>query len=244
MPVNEQTKRRSILKTFLKHLGMQGADLTLVNTSLTHSSYSFENGEVEDNERLEFLGDAVLGFQVSHYYYEKYPKENEGALSKRKAQVVSRSVLGLRAEALGIAPLLLLGKGEEQSGNRYSSRLLGSALEALIGAFYLSLPFDKVSEFIMKRVIIPAQALLQEEEFADFKSCLQEYAQKNFQCVPEYRLMKEHGPDHNKSFTVEVFIQGKSFGVGAGSRKKVAENEAARKAIERLNKQGALPIKK
>lgn len=244
MSVNEQNRRRSILKTFLKHLGLQDADLALVNTALTHSSYSFENGDVDDNERLEFLGDAVLGFLVSHYYYEKFPEDDEGALSKRKAQIVSRPVLGLRAEALGIAPLLLLGKGEEQSGGRYSSRLLGSALESLIGALYLSLPFDRVSEFIMKRVVIPSEELLHEEEFADFKSRLQEYAQKNFQCVPEYRLMKEHGPDHSKSFTVEVFIQGKSWGVGAGTRKKTAENEAARKAMEKVNKLAALPIRK
>ncbi len=224
--------RKKALKAFLKSLNLQSADLKRVNLALTHSSYAFEKGLPGDNERLEFLGDAVLGFLVSRYLYDKYPDADEGRLSKRKARIVSRSMLGRQATRLGIGNLLLLGKGEEISGGRRRSTLLGCALESLIGAFYLSAPLEDVSHFVKEKLIKPAEELLQSDIFADYKSRLQEYAQKNFQCVPEYRLISQSGPDHKKSFCIEVTIQGKPFGKGYGSRKKEAENDAARIALE------------
>ncbi|MBN1899937.1 ribonuclease III [Candidatus Sumerlaeota bacterium] len=224
------------LADFLQSLGMNDADLELVSLSLTHRSYSFEHGLAVDNERLEFLGDAVLGFIVSRYLYENNPEADEGYLSKRKARLVSRSILGRQAKALGLGNLILLGKGEELTGGRRRSSLLGSALEALIGALYLSCTWDEVDLFVRARIIQPSERLLQFDVFADYKSRLQEKAQKEFHCVPEYKLMDESGPDHQKSFRVEVFIQGASYGVGYGSRIKVAENAAARIALDHLNR--------
>jgi len=230
----EHQNRSSLIQAFLEGLGMHSANPALVNVALTHRSYSVEEGLEEDNERLEFLGDSILGFLVSAHLYEKYPQADEGMLSKRKARIVSRPLLGKLAEDLNLAPLLLLGKGEEQTGGRQNLNLLGSALESLIGAFYLSAPFPLVSDFVLKHIIVPAESFLDEDEFADYKSRLQEYAQKQFQCLPEYRLLNESGPDHNKEFTVEVLIQGRSYGIGRGSRKKIAENEASRVALEHI----------
>lgn len=214
---------------------MEQANLDLVNLAFTHRSYSYEVGFPGDNERLEFLGDALLGFLASRYLYEKYPEEDEGALSKRKSKMVSRSMLGRLARTLGLASFILLGKGEEITGGRRRSNLLGSALEALVGAFFLSgLSLDQISSFVYQYIIEPSEQLLSNDVFADYKSKLQEYVQKNFQSVPEYKLIKETGPDHKKLFRVEVLIQGKSHGVGYGLRKKSAENAAARIALEHL----------
>jgi ribonuclease-3 len=230
--------RQKALQDFLKNFGMEKADIALVNLALTHSSYSFEQGALEDNERLEFLGDALLGFLVSRYLYEKFPEADEGTLSKRKSSLVSRSMLGRQAKALGLGPLVLLGKGEEISGGRRRSNLLGCSLEALIGAFYLSLPLEQVTLFVREKIIRSSELLLHTDIFTDFKSQLQEYVQKKFRCVPEYKLISEKGPDHNKRFRVEVFIMEKSYGMGYGTRKKNAENEAARAALERLQNEG------
>jgi ribonuclease-3 len=224
----------SSLKAFLKNLNLEHADIDLVNLALTHRSYFYEEGASGDNERMEFLGDAYLGLQVSHYLYEKYPDADEGTLTKRKARLVSRSMLGRLANTLGLGQYLLLGKGEEQTGGRHRSALLGSALEAFIGALYLSCPTGKVRLFVRKKIIEPAEQLLETDICVDYKSRLQEFAQKNFQCVPEYKLVSETGPDHKKRFRVEVFIEDQSYGMGYGTRKKLAENEAARVALDRL----------
>ncbi len=234
----DEPLRQNTLQDFLNQLGMEKADIALVNLALTHRSYSFEQGVFQDNERLEFLGDALLGFVVSRYLYEKFPEADEGTLSKRKSSLVSRSMLGRQAKALGLGPLVLLGKGEELSGGRRRSNLLGCALEALIGAFYLFLPLEQVILFIKDKIIAPSELLLHTNIFTDYKSQIQEHVQKKFRSVPEYKLISEIGPDHNKRFRVEVFIAEASYGMGYGSRKKNAENEAARNALARLNAEG------
>ena len=221
---------------------MEKADMVLVNHALTHRSYSFEKGSFEDNERLEFLGDAFIGFLVSRYLYEKFPDADEGTLSKKKSSLVSRSMLGRQAKALGLGPLVLLGKGEDLSGGRKRSSLLGCALEALIGAFYISLPLEDVSLFVLERIVTPSEILLHADVFADYKSRLQECVQKKFKCIPEYKLISEMGPDHVKSFQVEVFILEKSYGKGFGARKKTAENAAARIALDRLKDEEQNPL--
>jgi len=226
--------RKANIRKFLAEISMEGTDLELVNLSMTHRSYSFEKGLDQDNERLEFLGDAFLGLQVSRYLYDKYPELDEGALSKRKSRLVSRSMLGRLARSMGIAPLLLLGKGEDQTGGRRRSTLLGSTLEALIGAFYLSSSLKKVSRFLMQQVIEPSEHLLDRDLFADYKSRLQEIVQKRYRCVPEYKVISETGPDHKKRFRVVVQILGKTRGTGFGMRKKTAENEAAHMALDHL----------
>jgi len=229
-------EREEELKKFLLNFGIQPQNFDLIHQSLIHRSYAFEKGLNFDNERLEFLGDAVLGFFVSTYLYRKDPDSNEGELSKIKATIVSRNVLGKRANDIGLGNLILLGKGEEQSGGRERNSLLGSALEAFIGAIYLELGAEAVSRFIKYHIITPASELVKDEEYIDYKSQLQELVQKTYQAVPIYHIVNETGPDHNKRFQVAVEIQGELIGHGRGTRKKIAENMAAREALSVLRK--------
>jgi ribonuclease-3 len=215
---------------FLNRYNLPMQNLDLLDRALTHASYAFEHQLPYDNERLEFLGDAVLGLVVSEYLYREFPRASEGALSKQKAAIVSRPVLGKRAQEMGIGEILLLGRGEEQSGGRERPVLLGSALEAVVGALYLELGIPTITPWLVKEVFEPGRELSHTEEFSDFKSLLQEYAQKTFQTVPEYELVAETGPDHSKQFEVVVRINGKIYGRGFGQRKKIAENQAAMQA--------------
>lgn len=215
------------------HLPMMG-DIGLLDCALTHSSYAFEHQLRHDNERLEFLGDSVLGLVVSEYLFKEFPRAREGKLSKFKSQIISRGVLGSRALELRIGDLLLLGRGEELHGGRTRPVLLGSTLEAVVGAFYLDFGIEPMRHFLESEIFAPAQELSNTDEFGDYKSMLQEYVQKQFQSVPEYVTIEESGPDHNKCFIVEVLVQGKSEGRGEGPRKKIAENQAAMRAYWEL----------
>lgn len=214
-------------------LPMMG-NLELLDCALTHSSYAFEHQLRHDNERLEFLGDSVLGLVVSEYLFKEFPRAREGSLSKFKSQIISRGVLGSRARDLGIGELLLLGRGEELHGGRSRPVLLGSTLEAVVGAFYLDFGIEPMRHFLEKEIFAPAQELSNTDEFGDYKSMLQEYVQKQYQSVPEYVTIEESGPDHNKCFIVEVLVQGKREGRGEGPRKKIAENQAAMRAYWEL----------
>jgi ribonuclease-3 len=225
MPLSPE--REEQLARFLRSHGIQLSELTLVDRALTHSSYAFERQLEHDNERLEFLGDAVLGLVVSEYLYREYPRAREGVLSKYKSQIISRGVLGQRAVDLGLGTLVLLGRGEEMHGGRNRPTLLGSALEALVGALYLELGVAPMLHFLETQVFEPARTLSESQEFEDYKSRLQELVQKEFQTVPEYDVIDESGPDHRKHFEVAVRINGLVRGKGKGSRKKVAENQAA-----------------
>jgi len=212
---------------FLNRYNLPMQDLDLLDRALTHSSYAFEHQLPYNNERLEFLGDAVFGLVVSDYLYREFPRASEGVLSKQKAAMVSRPVLGKRAQEMGLGEMILLGKGEELSGARQRPVLLGSALEAVVGALYLGLGISRITPWLVREVFERARELSHTEEFSDFKSVLQEYVQKNFQTVPEYELVLESGPDHNKEFEVVVKINNKVYGRGSGHRKKIAENQAA-----------------
>lgn len=205
------------------------SDLELLEHAFTHSSYAFEHQLSYDNERLEFLGDSVLGLVVSDYLFNLFPKAREGVLSKHKSQIISRGILGKRAQEMGIGSLILLGRGEEIHGGRERPVLLGSALEAVVGAFYLDFGIEPMREFLYHEIFAPAKTLSATDEFGDYKSMLQEFVQKQYQVVPEYHIIEESGPDHNKHFVVEVKVNGSSVGRGEGSRKKIAENQAAMK---------------
>lgn len=229
-------EREVEIRNFMKNFGLQPRSIELIYQSLIHRSFSFESSLGYDNERLEFLGDAVLGFFVSISLYRHNPDSSEGDLSKLKATIVSRSVLGKRAADIGLGKLILLGKGEELSGGRTRASLLGSALEALIGAIYLEMGAEAAYRFIKYHILTPAHKLLQSEEYIDYKSQLQELVQKTFQIVPTYNIVDETGPDHNKLFQVEVEINGEVMGHGRGHRKKIAENLAAREALNYLRR--------
>ncbi len=228
-------ERKKELTRFLERYRLpMMSDLSLLDRALTHSSYAFEQQLPYDNERLEFLGDSVLGLVVSEYLFNEFPKAREGVLSKHKSQIISRGVLGKRAQELEIGELVLLGRGEELHGGRNRPVLLGSALEAVVGALYLDFGIDPMRDFLNQEIFAPAKVISTTDEFGDYKSTLQEYVQKQYQMVPEYVIIEETGPDHNKHFVVEVKVNGAIIGRGEGSRKKIAENQAAMKAYWEL----------
>lgn len=225
------------LTGFLARYKLPMRNIHLLDRALTHSSYAFEHQLDYDNERLEFLGDAVLGLVVSEYLYNEYPRAKEGVLSKYKSMMISRNILGVRAVEMGLGDLVLVGKGEELHGGRERPALLGSALEAVVGALYLDIGIGPMTKFLYSEIFEPGRVLSHSDAFGDYKSMLQELAQKLFQSVPEYEIIGESGPDHNKCFEVIVRVDGRQLGQGEGSRKKTAENQAAMRAYWALNEQ-------
>jgi len=221
--------------------------LGVFDEALTHRSYAFENNAPYDNERLEFLGDAVIGLLAAEHVFARFREAAEGELSKRKGRLVSRTILGRRARELDLASVVRLGRGEDQMGGRHRPVLLGSALESLVGAIYLSLGWQNTARFVRGHILEPLREVVGGSELADYKSQLQEIIQKRYQLTPEYRVVREVGPDHAKRFLVEVLVRGKKWGEGWGERKKAAENEAARFALEQEGviraKKPAFPLK-
>lgn len=227
-------EREAELRALLERLDASSTKIDLVDRALTHRSYAFENPPAIDNERLEFLGDSVIGFIVAEYFFRRYPDADEGDLSKKKARVVSRSLLGAVTRDLDLGPLIRLGRGEDRTGGRERASLLGSALEALVGAIYISDGHEAAAAFVDGQLIEPLLHLLEEEEAWDYKSRFQEYVQKRFQTTPTYQTLETSGPDHDKLFRVRVSVNGDEYGEATASRKKTAENLAAKAALERI----------
>ncbi len=213
-------------------LGEEECDL--FNQALTHRSYAFERDVGFDNERLEFLGDAVLGLVVSQAVYDEFEDHHEGQLSQAKAAVVSRKTLGRRAREMGFGDVVLFGRGESRNGGRARPSTLGAALEAFVGALYVARGFNTAAEWIRGHVLSAARKEMIHGAARDYKSRLQEWTQANRGCLPQYHRLSESGPDHAKQFMVEVSIAGASFGRGIGPRLKDAEHAAAREALDRL----------
>lgn len=210
-------------------------DLNLLNKALTHKSFVNEStSSLKNNERFEFLGDSVLDLIVSDYLICTFSEFSEGRLSKLRASVVNESCLAELATQLDLGRFLLLGKGEEQSGGREKSSLLANAYEALTGALYLDGGLEKVKYVFMEVLKKEIHQRVDSKGFQDFKSELQEYTQTNLNCIPTYRVVAEHGPDHEKTFEVELRIQNKAGGVGVGRNKKEAEQAAARQTLKKL----------
>jgi ribonuclease-3 len=212
-------------------------DRGLLEHAMTHTSRANEDvsGGVLDNESLEFLGDAVLGFVVADLLFHEFPGSDEGLKSKIKASLVSTATLGRQAEQLGLGQHLLLGRGEEKTGGRRKQALLADGYEALIAAIYLDGGIEHARAFIA-REFSPLVDEAKERGLAglDNKSALQEYLQAAERPLPEYRLTGTMGPDHRKQFQVAVFVNGEALSEAVGSSKKEAEQEAARLALERL----------
>jgi len=207
----------------------------LLEEALTHKSHlQGKQGEsLKDNERLEFLGDAVLGLLISEYLAHTYPDLTEGDLSQTRAHLVCQSSLAQAARRLELGALLRLGRGEEQTKGRAKSSLLANALEAVIAAIYLDGGLAPARIFVLKALEDSLTALDQSNLLAsrqDYKSQLQEWCQQYYSTIPEYRLVSESGPDHEKIFEVEVSIHGTIRGRGVGYNKKSAEQEAAKHA--------------
>lgn len=201
----------------------------LLRQALTHSSYANEKHmrKLSDNERLEFLGDAVLEIVSSDFLYRSYRELPEGELTKLRASIVCEPTLAICAKELHLGDYLLLGRGEEQTGGRERKSILSDALEAVIGAIYLDGGFANAKEFVSKFILTDIE---HKQLFYDSKTILQEVVQGEHGCLA-YLLTDESGPDHNKSFTVEVRIGDRCVGTGSGHTKKAAEQEAAYRAL-------------
>jgi ribonuclease-3 len=214
-----------------KNLGYEFHDLNFLKIALTHRSYSSEYGLKYCNERMEFLGDGILSAVVSEYLYNKYSEDNEGKLSQIKAQIVSAKSLSAWAKEIKLDKFILISKSEDSNFARQRESLLCDSFEAIIGAIYLDSNFEIVKDFIHKFL-----SLEQTIELTDYKTSLQELVQAQFQTLPEYKVVREYGPDHDKKFEIAVFIEGKQFGLGIGSSKKEAEQNSAKQAYRKLNK--------
>lgn len=224
------------LEEFQKIIGYKFRNQNLLKQALTHSSYANERHmkKLSDNERLEFLGDAVLELSSSEFLYENYPNLPEGELTKLRASIVCEPTLALCAQPLKLGDYILLGKGEDQTGGRKRKSIVSDALEAVIGAIYLDSGFASAKEFVFKFIMTDIES---KHLFYDSKTILQEVVQSKHEVV-RYELTDESGPDHNKSFTVEVYIGAKSVGSGFGRTKKAAEQEAAYRALLAMKESG------
>jgi len=219
-------------------LGHAFHDLKLLEKAVTHRSFYFENRAKSSGhfERLEFLGDAVLDLVMSETLMRQYPSVDEGVLSKWRASLVNESSLADLARNLSLGKYLLLGRSEEQQREAMRPRLLASAFEAILGALYLDAGLVKARAFIEAQFTERVKTLDMDVEFAaDFKTRLQELVQGRFHRVPEYRLVSSEGPEHNKSFTFDVYVNERRLGTGSGQSRKSAEQEAARDALSKEN---------
>ncbi len=229
-------ERLDILNALEERLNYRFNNISLLSIALTHRSYVNENQllSLSDNERFEFLGDAIIGLCVSDLLTKKYADFSEGALSKIRASLVNVKHLAILAQNLQIGNCLLLGHGEEKSGGRTKDSLLANTLEAIIAAIYLDSNFEKVNA-IVKILIEP---FLKEDalnsQYFDYKTALQEFCQKKYKSFPIYTLTSSHGPEHSVTFEVKVSVADKISQTGKGKNKKEAEKQAAKKAWEIL----------
>jgi len=224
------------LAAFQKTAGFRFKSLGLLNLSFMHRSVSNETSCRLNNERLEFLGDSILGAACATLLYEKYTDKTEGELAKIKSVAVSEDVLSAVARELQIDTMLLLGKGEELSGGRTKKTILADTLEAMIGALYLDSGYNAAFAFISQYFIPEIDRVTKNNYHRDYKSLLQELCQRHYRTYPKYNLVKRSGPDHERLFWMEVNIDGAILGTGTGRNKKSAEQEAARMAYETLEK--------
>ena len=240
LPNGQLVRLRDEFESLQQAIGYRFRDRGLIEHAMTHTSRANEDvsGGVFDNESMEFLGDAVLGFVIADLLFRDCPGWNEGQKSKTKASLVSTTALARRAERLNLGEHMLLGRGEEKTGGRRKQALLADSYEALIAAIYLDGGIEQARAFIAREF----GGLIAEARDAggagqDFKSTLQELLQSRDEPLPEYRLVGTIGPDHDKKFHVEVVVRGASIGEAVGPSKKEAEQEAARAALDKLSRE-------
>ena len=223
-----------MIKDLENAIGYRFRNITLLQNALTHSSYAneFWHDSLKSNERLEFLGDSVLGMVVSEYLYRNFPERPEGELTRMRADMVCETALAQVADRLELGKHLLLGHGEEQGGGRRRNSILADAVESVIAACLLDGGMDAARAFVETFVLcnVPSQKL----QNVDYKTALQELVQQKKNQVLTYTLVGESGPDHDKRFAVSVALNGREIGCGSGSSKKRAEQDAARVAMEKL----------
>lgn len=234
-PEISSARKRELL-LFQKQADIKFKNLDLLNLAFIHRSFANETAElVDSNEKLEFLGDSVLGLVVSDWLFTQLGSLDEGDFSRIKSYVVSEESLAVISKQLRIDNFIIIGKGEEYSGGRSKKALLADCLEALFGAYYLDAGFKSVQEFIQKLLVPVVEDVLQNKHRRDYKTLLQEYVQKKYKTYPLYELVKRIGPEHDNTFFVQVTVQHTSYGPAAGNNKKEAEQAVAKIAYEALH---------
>jgi len=228
-------------EAFAQSIGLPVRDLDLLEQALVHSSWHHEHRDatIGHNERLEFLGDAVVNLAISEALYRRHPDDDEGYLSARRAMIVSTTGLARLAGRIDLGSALLLGEGEAQRSGRLRPLLLASTFEAVAGALYLDLGFDRVRDWLIELAEPELAADAPIGTLKSPKSRLQEYTQRRSGDRPSYRLVEATGPDHEKSFRIEVWVDGELLGVGEGPSRRTAETAAAAEALERLRTAGS-----
>ena len=223
-----------MIKDLEAAIGYKFKNIALLQNALAHSSYANErwHNSLMSNERLEFLGDSILGMCVAEYLYCTFPDRPEGELTRMRADMVCEQTLANVAGRIGLGEHLLLGKGEEQGGGRTRNSILADAVESVIAASFLDGGMGAAKQFIQKFILV--EVPVKKLHNVDYKTSLQELVQQKKNQVLSYALVGESGPDHDKHFEVEVSLNGKVVGLGSGSSKKRAEQDAARVAIESL----------
>lgn len=220
---------------FEEKIGVTFTDKDLIKRAFTHRSFLNENKSsgLKHNERLEFLGDAVLELVVTHFLFAEYPDRNEGELTAYRAALVNTIMLSAVGQELELSNHLLLSKGEMQDNGRARQYILANTMEAIIGAIYLDQGYETAKQFILNYITPRIEQVLKERTWIDAKSLFQERSQEHEGVTPSYETLKEEGPDHDKHFTVGVFINAKKVGEGNGNSKQEAEQAAARDALDK-----------
>jgi ribonuclease-3 len=223
-------------ESLAEHIGVSFDDISLLRTACTHRSFLNENKGValEHNERMEFLGDAVLELVVTSFLYRKYPAKNEGQLTAFRSAIVNTVSLTRVAERIGLGEFMLLSKGEAKDTGRARGVIIANAVEAIIGAIYLDQGYDRAANFISDHIleVIDIEEIVKKKTWLDAKSQFQEKAQEKMGITPTYKTLKEVGPDHGKHFTLGVFLGDIQVATGNGMSKQEAEQKAAEKALE------------
>jgi len=226
-----------------KHIGFEFEDIQLLITALTHRSYVNEHKKSvsEHNERLEFLGDAVLELVVTDFLFRNHG-EQEGILTSWRAALVRTESIGAAGDKLGYEPLVRMSKGEKAGSDRARQQILANAFEAVIGAIYLERGYDAASKFIHQHIISKLDSILESGSWRDPKSHLQEVAQRLDSHTPQYRVIEEVGPDHDKIFTLGVYVNDKLMGKGSGPSKQHAQQQAARAALKKYTERSTTSV--
>lgn len=230
-----KNKFSNFIKRFSCETNYTFKNSSLLKKAITHRSYlTNDMPREESNERLEFLGDAVLELVVCEEFFKIFPDKDEGDLTKLKSLFVNREALAKKARKMNLNQYLLLGEGEEQSGGRNRETILSDALEAVIGAIYIDGGLENAKKFVKKFIIDDVQKFYNKPIPVNYKSMLLEYIQDTTKTIPKYEIINEVGPDHKKIFTVKVLVDNKSYGIGKGRSKKKAEQNAAYAAVKKI----------
>ena len=233
-----ENNRNRDVSELIKKIGYEFKNEEYLHEALTHRSYAneIEKGRRFNNEKLEFLGDAILNLITTEYIYDLYEKKTEGELAKLKSQIISEPVFSTIASELELGEYLYLSNGEVMSGGRHRRSILGDAFEALIGAIFKDSDYYTAKNIALKFLLGKINKLEEIEGTGDYKTVLQEFVQGKYRKMPEYNLIKTSGPDHDKVFEISVSWNDKIYGTGIGKSKKEAEKHAAKEALSKLKK--------